>query len=204
MVRISESYQSSPHPSSAPPSCWPRPQAWWGGWSWRWRGSRAGCSTGRCSAGDTSRLTWVIILDFDSSPQCCHWWFPRCLVLPELLRCLASALVRPTTPACLPSDLINIMECWPGEFPIIITIKAGNYSKFFSPTKLVFVAGLATASSEAGGRLRRLGANLKPDIFWEKSLKLFLFIWNLQMSLNILSVTIIVEKKVEAAMTSIS
>ena len=32
------------------------------------------------------------------------------------------------------------------------------------PAKLVFVAGLATASSEAGGLLRRLGASLNPDI----------------------------------------
>ena len=32
------------------------------------------------------------------------------------------------------------------------------------PAKLVFVVGLATASSEAGGLLRRLGASLNPDI----------------------------------------
>ena len=38
-----------------------------------------------------------------------------------------------------------------------------GFREFNSPTKLVF-AGLATASSEAGGRFRRLGASLNPDI----------------------------------------
>ena len=57
--------------------------------------------------------------------------------------------------------------------PSLLAVRPDHHQEpglreFNSPTKLVFVAGLATASSEDGGRFRRLGASLNPDISFKE------------------------------------